>query len=174
MNLEQRVQRLEDIDAIKRVMSAAGRWFDRCETTADSDDIARFYDSLFAEGGYMEFPFGKWGPNREEIIQKLSSFAQTIDWSLHHYTNIEVELNEELSKAIYHAIEIIPILITGTATWMFVENESELHKVGGVWKIYKYGIIDFKSVNNSDKQWPKFDNNPKSWMFTKCEWQNDF
>lgn len=166
-NLEYRVQRLEDIDAVKKVIAIAGRWFDRTEMTALPADAAKFYDDLFADGGYMEFPFGVWGPDREQIISELSNFSKSIDWSLHHYTNQEVELNEDLTTAIYHAIEIIPILINDTATWMFVENESELHKVNGEWKIFRYGIIDFKAVDNATATWPKFEQNSRAWMFSK-------
>ncbi len=166
-NLEYRVQRLEDIDAVKKVIATAGRWFDRAEMTAEPEDAAKFYDGLFVSGGVMEFPFGVWGPKREHIIDELSNFSKTIDWSLHHYTNQEVELNEDLSIATYHAIEIIPILINDTATWMFVENESELHKINGEWKIYRYGIIDFKAVENAATSWAKFEQNPRAWLFSK-------
>ena len=166
-SLEFRIQRLEDIDAVKKVIATAGRWFDRAEMTASPEDVAKFYDTLFVEGGFMEFPFGVWGPDRQQIIDELSNFSQTIDWSLHHYTNQEVELNEDLSVAIYHAIEIIPILINNTATWMFVENESELRKVNGQWKIFRYGIIDFKALENASSSWSKFEQNSKLWMFAK-------
>lgn len=166
-SLEWRVQRLEDIESIKKLIATAGRWFDRAEMTASAEDAAKFYDTLFTQNGIMEFPFGTWGPERSQVIEELVKFSKSVDWSLHHYTNQEVELDETLESAIYHAIEIIPIKIDGAATWIFVENETFLKKIEGEWKIEKYGIIDFKSVGNVDDKWPTFEKNPKSWMFAK-------
>ncbi|MFC4892139.1 nuclear transport factor 2 family protein [Pseudofrancisella aestuarii] len=167
MSLEKRIQRLEDIETVKKVIATAGRWFDRCEMTASKEDASNFYKTLFTKDGFMEFPFGKWGPGAETVSEELAAFSQNIDWALHHYTNQEVEINESLDKAIYHAIEIIPINIDGAATWMFVENESELHKIDGKWRIHKYGIVDFKSLQNTATCWPKFDKNENSWLFKK-------
>ena len=49
MNIEQRVQRLEDVDAVKKIIFKAGRWFDRCEMTAKREDVAEFYNTLFLQ-----------------------------------------------------------------------------------------------------------------------------
>jgi hypothetical protein len=166
MMLEKRIQRLEDIEAVKALIAKAGRWFDRYSLTGSREDAAAAYDSLFVPGGYYEFAWGTWGPDRKQMIEAIYDFVKTVDWSLHFFVNEEVELNDDLSKAVYHSFMIVPIETDGVALWRFGELEVEVVKVNNEWNIKRYKVLDLKSVENSASSWPKFQKNDSSWMFS--------
>jgi hypothetical protein len=181
-DLAHRVQVLEETENVKRFMAHFGRWLDRVELTCSRDDMEAFCDEKFAPGGYMDMAWGKWGPDREQLIESFLGFAGTgVRWALHYYFHQEVDLNGDCTEAHFHAQEMVPI--KGKLSdpdgddkliWFFVENDSDLRKVpdsdgNGLWKMQRYGLREMKLILQDDTEWPDIKENPEAWMFKHSE-----
>ena len=164
--LEQRIEQLEETENVKRAMARVGRWMDRCELTKDPDDFQFLADELMTANGSIVTMFGTWGPDKAQLVEGFAAFAADISWAVHHYYHQEVDVDLQAGTAHFHALEMVPLQWKDGATWLLLENDSDLHLIDGQWKLHRYGIEEPKPLGNAQSEWAGIPRNPNSWMFS--------
>jgi uncharacterized protein (TIGR02246 family) len=153
LSLEQRVARLEDIEAIRNLRA---RYAQYADDDYDADGMA----SLFVEDGVWEFT-NEWGRHegRQAIHEMTSALGRQITWALHF--------------TICPQIEVAPDGRTGTGRWYILALETmvgtvdpeerdavivsgiyedEYVKVDGEWK-FKQVVCTIHQLSNLDQGW---------------------
>jgi hypothetical protein len=164
--LERRIIQLEETENVKRAMARVGRWMDRCELTKDRADFEYLANELMTDDGVIATMFGTWGPDKEQLITDFAVFAGDISWAVHHYYHQEVDLDLDAGSAHFHALEMVPLQWKAGATWLLLENDSDLKLINGAWKLHRYGIDEPKTLGNTEAVWADIPRNPKSRMFS--------
>lgn len=164
--LECRIERLEQTENVKRAMARVGRWMDRCDFTGAPADIEFLANELMTAEGTIVTAFGTWGPNKEQLIDEFSAFAADINWAVHHYYHQEVDLDLDAGTAHFHALEMVPLQWKEGATWLLMENDSELHLMEDNWKLHRYRLEEMKALSNTDSNWADIPRNPRARMFS--------
>jgi hypothetical protein len=130
-DLEQRVQRLEDIEAIKRLQSEYGRCIDR---GYDLEGLAR----LFVEDAVWESnAFGAY-QNRQEFLDGQARIAKGVRWGFHSFACNGVDVAADGRQASGNWYLVLfgtfvrkdgttadPLLITATYDNTFVKLDGE-------------------------------------------------
>jgi hypothetical protein len=130
-DLEQRVQRLEDIEAIKRLQSEYGRCIDR---GYDLEGLAR----LFVEDAVWESnAFGAY-QNRQEFLEGQARIAKGVRWGFHSFACNGVDVAADGRQASGNWYLVLfgtfvrkdgttadPLLITATYDNTFVKLDGE-------------------------------------------------
>jgi hypothetical protein len=95
LSLEERVARLEEIEAIKKLKMT---YLKLCDTGYDVTELARLFidDAVWESNTYgtVEVQTG-----RAAILQFLHDFGRKADWNLHFATNPQIELAEDRLSA---------------------------------------------------------------------------
>ncbi|MCP4353268.1 MAG: hypothetical protein GY795_48065 [Desulfobacterales bacterium] len=163
-DIERRICRLEEIETVKRFMARWARWLDRCELTCKDEDFRFLVNELMTPDGYFDTVFGKW-TDKEEIVANSLEFSKDISWAVHYYFHQEVNVDLDANTAHFHAMEMVPLKWHAKGTWLLLENDSDLKKVDGQWKMHKYGLEESKILSNTREDWPDIPENPKARMF---------
>src|SRR5262245_32844759 len=93
LSVEQRLARLEDVEAIKKLKSQYAK---HCDNMYDPDGIV----SLFVEDGIWEAePFGTFH-GRAEIHAFMSEVSKSIVWALHFMIDPDIEVAADGQSAV--------------------------------------------------------------------------
>src|SRR5438128_2659738 len=93
VSVEQRLARLENVEAIKKLKSQYAK---HCDNMYDPDGIV----SLFVEDGIWEAqPFGTFR-GRDEIHGFMSAVSKSIVWALHFMIDPDIELADDGMSAV--------------------------------------------------------------------------
>ena len=125
--LEQRLTRMEDIEAIKQLKA------EYCDICDDDHNPGRI-TTIFAEDGIWEAEgFGK-GEGYAGIRELFQGFQKMISFSQHMVMNPVIKVEGERATGRWYFIG--PFTFGGTtAKWQAVRYEDDYVKVGGEWKI---------------------------------------
>ena len=125
--LEERLQRLEDIAAIRRLKHEYARTVDRFATGDE-------YAALFTEDGLID---GDLGPveGREEIRKFFSAVPQTFSFFLHYMCGETIDIAPSGTEATGHWYLWELGTLRGEAVWIAITYDDEYRKVNGVWRI---------------------------------------
>jgi hypothetical protein len=164
--LERRIVRLEETENVKRAMARVGRWMDRCDFTNARTDVEFLANELMTADGTIVTAFGTWGPDKTELIEEFSTFAADISWAVHHYYHQEVDLDLDAGTAHFHALEMVPLQWKEGATWLLMENDSDLHLIDGKWRLHRYSLEEMKALGNAASVWADIPRNPNARMFS--------
>jgi len=150
--LEQRIARIEDVEAIKRLKA---KYAEFCDTGYDADGMV----SLFAEDGVWEGNVFGVHHGREAIRKHILSFHGQILWALHFM--------------VCPVIDVAPDGLSATGTWYLYEPctlagaepggppdaaiitakyADEFVKRDGRWWFKKVGAT-FEQISNLDQGW---------------------
>ena len=153
--LAARVQRLEDIEAIKRVIVRYAQGADRGNDTDIM--IPLFTDDAVWDGGER---FGVY-QGTEAIRQFLSESGSFIGWTLHYMISpaIEVDVHSKTAKAFWYLWETATMPNTDTgeddAFWIGGTYDSELIKQpDGAWKFAQI-VLTLKLLSAYAEGWAK-------------------
>lgn len=153
--LAARVQRLEDIEAIKLLVVRYAQGADRGNDTDIM--IPLFADDGVWDGGER---FGVY-TGKEAIRQFLSESGSFIGWTLHYMVSpaVEVDAHGKTAKAFWYLWETatMPNAETGEddAFWIGGTYESELTKQqDGVWKFARVALT-LKLLSPYKEGWAK-------------------
>jgi len=125
--LEQRITRLEDIEAIKQLKV---RYSHICDDMHNPDNIA----SVFAEDGIWESPdFGR-AVGHAAIRDLFRKFQQTFSFSQHNMMNPLIEVNGNRATGVWYIMGPWDVTETKEKKWFALRYDDEYVKINGVWK----------------------------------------
>ena len=125
--LEQRITRLEDIEAIKKLKAI---YCDICDDMHNPDRIG----ALFAEDGIWESAdFGKAvGP--QAVRELFESFKKMFSFSQHNIMNPIIDVNGNRATAQWYIAGPWDQTEGDRKTWMTLRYNDDYVKIGGEWK----------------------------------------
>jgi ketosteroid isomerase-like protein len=127
--LEKRVTRLEDIEAIKQLKV---RYAHICDDLHNPDAI----NSVYAEDGIWESPDFGVATGHAEIKKLFTKFRGMFAFSQHNMINPLIEVNGDYATGIWYIMG--PWNATdGGSKWFFLRYDDEYVKINGEWK-YKH------------------------------------
>ena len=128
--LEKRITRLEDIEAIKQLKV---RYSHICDDMHNPDNIA----SVFVEDGIWESPdFGK-AIGHAAIRELFVNFQKMFSFSQHNMMNPLIEVNGNHATGVWYIMGPWNFTETGAKQWFALRYDDEYVKVNGQWK-YKH------------------------------------
>ena len=150
MSLEQRLQRLEDIEAIKQLIA-------RYAKAADHNGDPAMMAPCFTEDAVWNCEgIGRW-EGHDAIVQGLREVCtKQLSWALHYMTQpiIEVAPNGQTASGEYYLWELAKAEQEdgGPAqdTWIGGWYESQFRKEGGTWLFCHIELI-LKLLSATDK-----------------------
>ena len=151
-SLKKRVEVIEAKEAVTKFMYEWAYWADKIERDKKRQDVEYLANELMTSDGTCDFSAipnlqGIWGPDKQDIINKFITFAQSIGWAYHIYPNamINMRLEEGLAEYYTHT-EFVPLTIQGQGQFLFLQQNSELKLVGGQWKMHRYRLSNLRQV----------------------------
>ncbi|HBD13040.1 MAG TPA: hypothetical protein DCZ13_12885 [Porticoccaceae bacterium] len=127
IELEQRIARLEDIEAIKQLKA---RYCDICDDLHNPERIA----SVFAEDGIWEG--GEFGQAKGHgaIRQLFAGFREQFSFSQHNITNPIIEVDGDRATGVWYIMGPWTFAKNDKAIWMAAKYNDDYVKIGGEWK----------------------------------------
>ncbi len=152
-DLEARVQRLEDIDAIRNLKMTYAKL---CDEGYDADGIVE----LFAQEEDVEWVSDVFGTHRgrDEIHAWFDDVDEEIRWALHFMINAVVDVHEDGRRATgsFYLLELAtmsaPDSTEPDAVIMTGKYADDFVKEGGRWR-FKRIEVNFEQVSNLDQGW---------------------
>lgn len=146
-DLERRLTRMEDIEAIKQLKA---RYCEICDDDHNPDRMA----TLFVKDGIWEAEgFGKaQGP--EGIRQLFQGFQKLISFSQHMVMNPIIEINGSSAKGTWYFLGPFTFRKQNEAKWQAVKYEDDYVKVNGEWK-YKHLRAYIRMAAAPNESWAK-------------------
>jgi len=125
--LEKRITRIEDIEAIKELKA---RYCDIC----DDDHNPSRITTIFVEDGIWEGgDFGK-AQGHEAIRKLFQTFQQHISFSQHMVLNPIIEIEGNRAKGVWYFFGPFTFRKNNEAKWVAARYEDDYVKVNGEWK----------------------------------------
>ena len=125
--LEKRITRLEDIEAIKKLKA---RYAEICDDLHNPDRIA----SVFAEDAIWEsedFGVAKGHAQIRELFQK---FKDMFTFSQHNMMNPIIEVDGDKATGIWYIMGPWTLTENNDEKWMALRYDDDYVKVDGEWK----------------------------------------
>ncbi len=145
--LEKRVTRLEDIEAIKQLKAL---YCDICDDNHNPDRIVK----IFTEDGIWEGgDFGR-AEGHDAIRKLFEGFANLISFSQHNVFNPRIEVNGNRATGIWYLLGPFTFRRDNGARWIAARYDDDYVKVGGVW-LYKHLRATIRMVAPYEKGWAK-------------------
>jgi SnoaL-like protein len=143
--LERRLTRMEDIEAIKHLKA---RYCDIC----DDDHNPAKITTLFVDDGIWEAGgFGK-AQGHEGIRQLFQGFQKMISFSQHMVVNPLIEVNGNTAKGTWYFLGPFTFRKNNEAKWQAVKYEDDYVKVNGEWK-YKHLRAHIRMAAAPNESW---------------------
>lgn len=132
--LEQRITRLEDIEAIKQLKA---RYCEICDDLHNPDRIA----SVFAEDAIWESEaFGK-AVGHDEIRALFQKFRDMFTFSQHNIMNPIIEVNGDRATAMWYILGPWTLAEGDKETWMALRYDDDYVKIDGEWKYQHLRVV---------------------------------
>jgi hypothetical protein len=150
MNMEdlaQRIQTLEDIEAIKRLKA---RYCGYCDNGYEPDSIA----SLFTEDGVWDGGLFGRSEGREAIRKFFSGASKMLPFALHYVMNPIIEVNGNTAKGTWYLFQTCTFAEGNQAVWGAAKYTEEYVKQGSEWK-FKNLKVDSAFWTPYDQGWAK-------------------
>ena len=146
--LEQRLTRMEDIEAIKQLKA-------RYCAIADEDHNPDKITTLFVEDGMWEGGFGT-AQGHEAIRRLFQRAQQRFSFSHHMVMNPIIEVEGNSAKGTWYFFGLFTVRETNEARWLAVRYEEEYIKVNGEWK-YQHLRAHGRMSASYEKGWASKD-----------------
>ncbi len=131
MNLEdiaQRVQTLEDVEAIKKLKA-------RYCAGADERDEDKFVGCFTEDAVWDGGNFGHY-EGKAAIREFFGTIPQVLSFAIHYVMNPRIEVNGDQATGYWYLLEPCTMLEGGEqAVWGVAKYEEEYVRVDGEWKI---------------------------------------
>ena len=126
--LEQRLTRMEDIEAIKQLKA---EYCDICDDDHNPDRIT----TIFAEDGIWEGAgFGK-AQGHTAIRELFKKFQTLISFSQHQVLNPVIKIDGDRATGIWYFFGPFTFYKNNQAKWLAARYQDDYVKVNGEWKI---------------------------------------
>ncbi|MFT4562085.1 MAG: ketosteroid isomerase-like protein [Gammaproteobacteria bacterium] len=126
-DLEKRITRLEDIEAIKQLKAL---YCEICDDMHNPDRIA----SVFAEDAIWESPDFGQAKGHDEIRQLFQNFKDKFSFSQHNIMNPRVEVDGNSATGIWYIAGPWTETEGSKETWMMARYDDDYVKIDGQWK----------------------------------------
>jgi hypothetical protein len=147
--LEKRITRIEDLEAIKQLKA---RYCDICDDDHNPDKITK----IFVEDGIWEGAgFGK-AQGHEAIRALFQDFQQLISFSQHMVMNPIIEIDGNSAKGTWYFLGPFTFRKNNEAKWVAVRYVDDYVKVNGEWK-YKHLRANIRMNAAPEKGWANQD-----------------
>ena len=124
--LEERVQRLEDIEAIRSMKMAYARY---CDDDYRAEEIAE----LFTQDGVWDGGvFGVYN-GRDAVRDFFANISKQITFALHYNVNHEVDIAPSGTEATGHVLFLGTHTIDGRAMFLGITYDDRYRKIDGRW-----------------------------------------
>jgi hypothetical protein len=126
MAIEDRIRRLEDMEAIKLLTA---RYAEINDTGKDPDAMV----ALFATNGIWENPAYGIFVGREEMRSYWKEQGEATSFSLHYLTNHIIDINESGTEAGGRWYQFGTFIQGSQAYWVGIWYSAEFRKIEGEW-----------------------------------------
>jgi hypothetical protein len=143
--LEQRLTRLEDIEAIKQLKA---RYCEICDDDHNPERIT----SVFAEDGIWEgkdFGTAKGHPAIRDLFR---GFQKLIKFSQHNVMNPIIEVDGNRAKGSWYFTGPFTFHEKNEARWLILRYEDDYVKINGKW-VYQHLRVFVRLNASHDKGW---------------------
>ena len=143
--LEQRLTRMEDIEAIKQLKA---EYCDICDDDHNPDRIT----TIFAEDGIWEGAgFGK-AQGHAAIRELFKKFQTLISFSQHQVLNPVIKIDGDRATGIWYFFGPFTFYKNNQAKWLAARYQDDYVKVNGAWKIQHLRARGWMSTDY-EKSW---------------------
>lgn len=136
--LEKRITRLEDIEAIKQLKI---RYSHICDDMHNPDRIA----SVFVADGIWESPDFGQAKGHAEIRELFRKFQQMFSFSQHNMMNPLIDVNGARATGVWYIGGPWDYAETGEKKWFWLRYDDDYVKVDGEWK-YQHLRVKMRCV----------------------------
>ena len=133
-DIEKRITRLEDIEAIKQLKA---RYSHICDDDHNPDQIA----SVFAEDGVWESADFGQARGHEEIKKLFSGFKEMFTFSQHNMMNPVIEINGNTATGIWYIMGPWTLREGEKENWMALRYDDDYIKINGEWKYQHLRVV---------------------------------
>lgn len=146
MKLEDRIQRLEDIEAIKQLKAEYCAY---CDDGYNPDAIAKlFLEGAVWDGGAL----GRY-EGREAIREFFRGAPQQVSFAIHNVMNPRVEVDGETARGEWYLLQ--PMTDTqGQGIWLTAVYHDRYRKVDSVW-MFEHVDIELRFLSPYEGGWAK-------------------
>ena len=145
--LEERIQRLEDLEEIRRLKITYARY-------ADDRVPGAQYASLFTEDGVVDAePLGT-AKGRAEIAQFAEDAKKALTFYLHYMMGQTIDIAPSGTEATGHWYLWEAATAGDEAVWIAITYNDEYKNVDGKW-LFSYSKLNFHFITPFDKGWVK-------------------
>ena len=142
--LERRITRLEDIEAIKQLKA---RYCEICDDGHNPDRVT----SVFAEDAIWESAdFGK-AQGHEEIRELFRGFQKMFSFSQHNIMNPIIKVDGDRATGVWYIMGPWTYSETNDEKWFALRYDDDYVKVNGEWK-YEHLRVALRMV--ADREGP--------------------
>lgn len=124
--LEERLQRLEDIEAIRRLRV---RYCQLCDANYDADGIAElFTEDAVWDGANLGVHRGQ-----QAIRQFFAGLSQRFTFAVHYVAGEQIDIAPTGTEATGRSYGFAPVTLDGRAIWIASIYHDQYRKVDGRW-----------------------------------------
>jgi len=128
IELEERITRLEDLEAIKQLKA---RYCEICDDDHNPERIA----SIFTENGIWEGRGIGKAQGHEEIKELFQNFQRMISYAQHMVLNPIIEIVGTSATGVWYFFGPFTFYENNQAMWQAARYHEDYEKVDGIWKI---------------------------------------
>ncbi len=128
MTLEERITRLEDLEAIRQLKAT---YCDICDDNHDPDRIV----TIFAEDGIWEGKGIGTATGLAEIRTLFEGFRDAISFSQHMAVNPIIEINGDQASGKWYFFGPFTMRKDNAPLWQACRYHEQYSRINGVWKI---------------------------------------
>ncbi len=125
--LERRITRIEDIEAIKQLKA---RYCEICDDDHDPDQITR----VFTEDGVWQ-GVGERAEGHAAIRELFRGFQRSISYSQHMVMNPVIEVEGAAAHAVWYFFGSFTFRENNEARWLAARYHDDYVKIDGTWRI---------------------------------------
>lgn len=133
-DLEKRITRLEDIEAIKQLKA---RYSHVCDDDHNPDTIT----ALFAEDGIWESPDFGQAKGHKEIKELFEGFKEMFTFSQHNMMNPVIEIDGNRATGIWYIMGPWTLREGNKENWMALRYDDDYIKIEGDWKYQHLRVV---------------------------------
>ena len=148
MDLETRITRLEDLEAIKQLKA---RYCEICDDNHDPDRIT----ALFTEDGIWEAKGIGEAKGHAEIRKLFQRFQKAIRFSQHMTMNPLIEVAGETATGTWYFFGPFTMEQDNQALWQACRYHESYRKVQGKWLIERLTVKGPRMAANYETGWAK-------------------
>jgi hypothetical protein len=145
--MERRLTRLEDIEAIKQLKA---RYCEICDDDHNPDRIT----SIFAEDGVWESAEFGTGRGHAEIRKLFQGFQRRIEFSQHNVMNPIIKVEGDRATAEWYFMGPFRFRDGHQAKWIALQYKDDYVKIDGQWK-YKHLRINLRLFASYEEGWAR-------------------